>query len=122
MPTSRKRRFMKWLQLLRRIMSGTRMSMSRSKTRSLVGVLIALALPAAAATKDCKYTAAPQSTISIVNEFGNVDVKVSSGHQVSISASPASDKVTVECIQVGSRIDAISHLQQAGATSGRVDY
>ena len=98
------------------------MSMSRSKTRSLVGIMIALALPAAAATKNCKYTAAPHSTVSIVNEFGNVDVKVASGRQVNIAATPASDKVTVECNQVGSRIDAISHLQQTDATSGRVDY
>lgn len=113
---------MKWPQPRRRIMDEIRMK-SGSTTRVLVGLLfIALALPAAAATKDCKYTAAPRSTVSIVNEFGNVDVKVSSGHQVSITATPASDKVTVECNQVGSRIDAISHLQQADATAGRVDY
>ena len=101
------------------------MSISGPKPRSLVGMIcIALALPALAANKECKYTAAPHSTVSIVNEFGNVDVKVSSGRQVSITATPASDKVAVECNQVGSRIDAISHLQQpdATATAGRVDY
>lgn len=101
------------------------MSTSLSKTRPLVcGAMLSLALtlPGPAATKGCKYTAAPHSTISIVNEFGNVDVKVSSGRQVSITATAASDKVTVECSQVGSRIDAISRLQQPDPNADRVDY
>lgn len=99
------------------------MSLPGLDRNSLIGmVCLALALPALAANKECKYTAAPHSTVSIINEFGSVDVKVSNGHQVSITATPASDKVTVECNQVGSRIDAISHLQQPDATAGRVDY
>jgi len=78
---------------------------------------------AQAARKDCRYAAAPNSTVTLVNQFGRVTVKPVSGHQVTISCSSASDKVEVDCSQVGSRIDVTTRfLQPPDEASGRVDY
>src|SRR5437868_7542718 len=88
----------------------------------LLSVLSATAL-AAGAKKECRYNASAQSTVTIANQFGTVDVKPSSTPQVSISATTFSDKVQVECSQVGSRISAVSHFtQNANSSDGRVDY
>src|SRR5690242_2112335 len=89
----------------------------------LMGVLLALALPAAAATKECKYAAGPHSDVSITNQNGSVTVKPSACRQILISANPASDKVSVDCAQVGTRIDAISRpASGASDDQSRVDY
>jgi DUF4097 and DUF4098 domain-containing protein YvlB len=97
---------------------------------NLGNAAIALALfsfagvaPAASSPRHCNYTAAPHSIITIMNEYGTVALKPAPGSELTISATPASDKVEVDCFQVGSRVKAVSHfLQPADPTLGTVDY
>jgi DUF4097 and DUF4098 domain-containing protein YvlB len=73
--------------------------------------------------KEFKYTAAPGSSVTIVNEFGPVTLKLAPGHQVSIVAETHSDKVEVYCAQTGNRIEARTNFRQkADEQEGRVSY
>lgn len=102
-------------------------SISISKLRFASGLLLALTagtgILTAEAKKEFKYTAAAGASVTIINEFGNITVKPSSGRQVVISATPASSKVEVDSSQNGPRIEALTHfLQKANENEGRVDY
>ena len=89
----------------------------------MLALLTSATALAAGAKKECKYNASAESTVTIANQFGTIDVKPSSTPQVSISATPASDKVQVDCNQVGSRITAVTRFaQNADSSDGRVDY
>jgi DUF4097 and DUF4098 domain-containing protein YvlB len=89
----------------------------------LLAIMVATGTVALAAPKECKYTAPPHANVSIVNQAGTINVKPSSGKQVVITGTPASDKVEVDCTQAGPRIEARTHqLQKTDDRNGRVDY
>jgi DUF4097 and DUF4098 domain-containing protein YvlB len=97
----------------------------RMKHSCVVSALLLLAVSAWAAEnrKEFKYTAAPGSSVTVLNEFGPVTVKPAAGRQVVIVATTRSDKVEVDCGQTGSRIEAHTHfLQKAGEQEGLVVY
>jgi DUF4097 and DUF4098 domain-containing protein YvlB len=76
----------------------------------------------AQAKKEFKYNAAPGTALSVSNEHGSVTVKVGTGRQVLISATPASNAVEVDASQAGNRINVRSHKLQNGSGDARVDY
>lgn len=99
--------------------------MHRSHQLTLtVAVLLALAALAVAQTKkEYRFNVGAKSTISIINQYGAVTVRPSTGNYVLVNATTYSDKVEVDQTQSGNRIDVQSHLFD-GATpeNSRVDY
>ena len=73
--------------------------------------------------KDYRFTVGPKATISVVNDYGPISVRPSTGSQVVVTATLHSDKVEVDNDQSGNRVQIHSHLL-AGATqdTGKVDY
>jgi DUF4097 and DUF4098 domain-containing protein YvlB len=77
----------------------------------------------AADTKEFRYNVGPNSSVTVINEFGPVSVKGVSGHQVLITAKPHSKKVEIDAGQTGDRIDITSHqLEKASESDATVDY
>jgi DUF4097 and DUF4098 domain-containing protein YvlB len=100
-------------------------SMERSNRATLtVVVLLTLTVFATAQTKkEYRYNVGAKATVSIVNTYGAVSVHPSTGNYVLVNATTYSDKVEVDQVQSGNRVDVQSHLF-AGATpeNARVDY
>jgi len=90
----------------------------------LTAVLITLAAVAVAEIKkEYRFEVGPKSKVSIVNQFGSVTVKPSTGNYVLVNATIYSDKVEVDQNQSGNRVDVQSHLLNgANADNSRVDY
>jgi DUF4097 and DUF4098 domain-containing protein YvlB len=90
----------------------------------LTVVLVTLAAMAVAETKkEYRFEVGPKSKVSIVNQFGSVTVKPSTGNYVLVNATIYSDKVEVDQNQSGNRVDVQSHLLAgANADNSRVDY
>ena len=90
----------------------------------LTAVLITLAAVAVAEIKkEYRFEVGPKSKVSIVNQFGSVTVKPSTGNYVLVNATIYSDKVEVDQNQSGNRVDVQSHLLSgANADNSRVDY
>jgi len=89
-----------------------------------VALLVCLTTLSATDTKkDFKYAVGPKASVSIINEYGPVSVKPSSGNQVLVSATLHSDSVEVDNSQVGNRIEFRTHLLH-GATpqNSQVEY
>ena len=87
-------------------------------------VLVTLATFAVAETKkEYRFEVGPKSKVSIINQYGSVSVKPSTGNFVLVNATTYSDRVEVDHTQNGSRVDVQSHLL-SGATpeNSRVDY
>ncbi|MGD0986903.1 MAG: DUF4097 family beta strand repeat-containing protein [Candidatus Sulfotelmatobacter sp.] len=73
--------------------------------------------------KEFHFTVGARSGVSVVNPYGSIVVKPSSGNTVLVTAILHSDKVEVDNNQTGNRVDLTSHLLPgADADSGRVDY
>jgi DUF4097 and DUF4098 domain-containing protein YvlB len=87
-------------------------------------VLVTLATFAVAETKkEYRFDVGPKSKVSIINQFGGVSVKPSTGNYVLVTATMYSDKVEVDQSQSGNRVDVQSHLLTgATADNSRVDY
>jgi DUF4097 and DUF4098 domain-containing protein YvlB len=87
-------------------------------------VLVTLATFAVAETKkEYRFDVGPKSKVSIINQFGGVSVKPSTGNYVLVNATMYSDKVEVDQSQSGNRVDVQSHLLTgATADNSRVDY
>ena len=90
----------------------------------LIAVLVTLAAVAVAEIKkEYRFEVGPRSKVSIVNQFGSVTVKPSTGNYVLVNAIIYSDKVEVDQNQSGNRVDVQSHLLPgANADNSRVDY
>ncbi len=97
--------------------------LSRSESKlAMITVLMAGTL-LAQTKKEFHFTVAARSGVSVVNPYGSISVKPSSGNTVFVSAFLHSDKVEVDNNQSGNRVDITSHLLPgADADSGRVDY
>jgi DUF4097 and DUF4098 domain-containing protein YvlB len=100
------------------------MQRSTHATELTVIVLISLATLAVAETKkEYRFEVGPKAKVSIINQFGSVSVKPSTGNYVLVNATIYSDRVEVDHAQSGNRVDVQSHLL-SGATpqNSRVDY
>src|ERR1700757_4405816 len=87
-------------------------------------VIVAIATIAVAETKkEYRFEVGPKAKVSIINQFGSVSVKPSTGNYVLVNATIYSDRVEVDHAQSGNRVDVQSHLL-LGATpqNSRVDY
>ncbi len=98
--------------------------MDRGKWVVLVTVFLAVVTIAAAETRqELHYKIHHKASISVVNQYGPISVKPSSGKEVTVTAVLHSDKVEIDQHQSGNRINLVSHLLPgADADSGRVDY
>jgi DUF4097 and DUF4098 domain-containing protein YvlB len=100
------------------------MQRSTYATELTVIALIGLTTWAVAETKkEYRFDVGSKAKVSILNQFGSVSVKPSTGNYVLVNATIFSDKVEVDHTQNGSRVDVQSHLLP-GATpeNSRVDY
>jgi DUF4097 and DUF4098 domain-containing protein YvlB len=100
------------------------MQRSLYATELTVFILISLATLVVAETKkEYRFEVGPKAKVSIINQFGAVSVKPSTGNYVLVNATIYSDRVEVDHAQSGSRVDVQSHLL-SGATpdNSRVDY
>jgi hypothetical protein len=85
--------------------------------------IILLGTLVAESKKELHFTVGPRAGISVINPYGSISVKPSSGNTVMVTAILHSDKVEVDNNQSGNRVDIQSHLLPgADADSGRVDY
>jgi DUF4097 and DUF4098 domain-containing protein YvlB len=90
----------------------------------LAPLVLGLVLSASAQShKQLKYTVGPGASVMITNEFGPITVKPSTGHQVTIMASPHSTNVEVDADQLGNRIEVRSHIVKPGSDDdSQVEY
>ncbi|HEY1660312.1 MAG TPA: DUF4097 family beta strand repeat-containing protein [Candidatus Sulfotelmatobacter sp.] len=96
-----------------------------SRSESIVAVMTVLMAGTllAQTKKEFHFTVAARSGVSVLNPYGSIAVKPSSGNTVLVSAFLHSDKVEIDNNQSGNRVDITSHLLPgADAESGRVDY
>jgi DUF4097 and DUF4098 domain-containing protein YvlB len=100
------------------------MDRSRQTRKLAVVVVITLTTWAVAETKkEYRFNVGVKSTVSIINQYGAVTVKPSTGNFVVVSATTYSDKVEVDHTQSGNRVDVQSQLLPgATAENSRVDY
>jgi len=100
--------------------------MQRSPYAVQLAAIVSIGLVAVAVAetkKEYRFEVGPKSKVSIVNQYGSVTVRPSTGNYVLINATIYSDKVEVDQSQSGNRVDVQSHLL-SGATveNSRVDY
>jgi DUF4097 and DUF4098 domain-containing protein YvlB len=100
------------------------MDRSRQAAKFAVVVVLTLTTCAVAETrKEYRFNVGVKSTVSIINQYGAVTVKPSTGNFVVLNATTFSDKVEVDQNQSGNRVDVQSHLLPgATAQNSRVDY
>ncbi len=100
------------------------MDRRRQAAQLAVVVVITVTTWAVAETKkEYRFNVGVKSTVSIINQYGGVSVKPSTGNFVVVSATTYSDKVEVDQSQNGNRVDVQSHLLPgANAENSRVDY
>jgi len=100
------------------------MKRSQQATKITVVVLVALTAYAVAETrKEYRFNVGVKSTVSIVNQYGGISVRPSTGNYVVVNATTYSDRVEVDQSQSGNRVDVQSHLLPgATADNARVDY
>jgi DUF4097 and DUF4098 domain-containing protein YvlB len=112
--------------------AATTMNHASAQTRLRSACVIGLAavalvtlttLAMAETKKEYRFEVGPHAKVSILNQFGKISVKPSTGNYVLVTATSYSDKVEVDPSQNGNRVDLQSHLL-AGATAdnARVDY
>jgi len=100
------------------------MQRSSHATELTVIVLMSLTTLVVAETeKEYRFEVGTKAKVSIINQYGAVSVKPSTGNYVVVNATIYSDKVEVDHAQNGSRVDVQSHLLSgATADNSRVDY
>jgi len=96
----------------------------RNEVSALLVVVVLAAVTAGAQTrKEFHFRVHRRASVSIVNQYGPVSVKPSSGKSVLVTAILYSDKAEIDQRHSGSRISIATHLLPgADADSGRVDY
>jgi DUF4097 and DUF4098 domain-containing protein YvlB len=90
----------------------------------VLAVLLVTAVVAAAETrKEFHFRVHHRASISVVNQFGGVSVKPSSGRDVLVTAIVYSEKAEIETSHSSNRVSISTHLLPgADVESGRVDY
>ena len=73
--------------------------------------------------KEFRFTVGPNANVSVDTQYGAISVKPGSANQVVVMATLKSDKVEVDNLQNGNRVEIASHLLQgADQQNGQVDY
>jgi DUF4097 and DUF4098 domain-containing protein YvlB len=99
------------------------MKLTNAKTTICCIAVLSAAALAADNRKEFKYTVGSGASVNVVNQFGSVTLKPSSGNQVVIVANTHSDKVEADCSQSGNRVEVRTHfLDKASEDEGKVDY
>jgi len=99
------------------------MKLSNTTTTICYIALFSLAAIAADTRKEFKYTVAPGASVNVVNQFGTISLKPSSGNQVVVVVNTHSEKVEADCSQSGNRVEVRTHfLDKANDDDGKVDY
>jgi hypothetical protein len=94
----------------------------RAANLVVVTVMVAGTLMAES-KKELHFTVGPHAGVSVMNPYGSIAVRPSTGNTVTVTAILHSDKVEVDNNQSGNRVDILSHLLPgADAESGRVEY
>ncbi len=77
----------------------------------------------AASVKEYRFTVGRNATISVDTQYGAISVRPGIGNQVVVTATLSSDKVEVDRMQTGNRIEVASHLLPGSSQeNGQVDY
>ena len=99
-------------------------SKKRVETLMLVVIVItATGLASGQTHKEYRFAVHPGSSVSVANPYGAISVKSAAANTVVVTAILHSDKVEIDQIQHGNRIDITSHLLPgADAESGQVEY
>ena len=100
------------------------MECSQQAAKVAVVVLAVLTAVGVAETKkEYRFNVGARATVSIINQYGGITVRPSTGNYVLVNATTYSDKVEVDQNQSGNRVDVLSHLLP-GATpeNSRVEY
>lgn len=107
----------------RRVEGGGFMPRGQALMLTLAILVMVAAVAAAENRKEYRFTVGPGCTVSIINQYGSIEVRPSGGTLVVVSTTVYSDKVEVDQNQSGNRVDLQSHLLR-GATpeNARVDY
>jgi hypothetical protein len=98
---------------------------SRNRTVTLIVslALVAIVCAQAETRKEMHFKVGRHATVSITNQYGPISVRPATGREVVVTAILHSNKVEIDQSQRGSRVEILSHLlQDADATTGRVDY
>ncbi len=94
----------------------------RAANLVVITVMVAGTL-VAESRKELHFTVGPHAGVSVMNPYGSIAVRPSTGNTVTVTAILHSDKVEVDNNQSGNRVDILSHLLPgADAESGRVEY
>jgi len=97
--------------------------MIRVARLAVVFILVVSAFAADEVRKDYHFKVHGRVSVSIVNQFGPISVKPTSGNQVVVTAILHSSRVEVDPVQGGNRVSVTSHLLPgADAETGRVEY
>lgn len=99
--------------------------MKRTNTKTIICSIALLTAAAVAADnrKEYKYTVGSGASINVVNQFGSVSLRPSTGNQFVIVATTHSSKVEAGCDQTGNRVEARTRfLGPANEDEGKVDY
>jgi DUF4097 and DUF4098 domain-containing protein YvlB len=100
------------------------MSKQRVENLMLVVVVItATGLATGQTHKDFRYTVKAGSNVSVSNPYGPISVSSTTGNSVVVNVLLHSDKVEIDQVQHGNRVEINSHLLPgADADSGQVEY
>jgi DUF4097 and DUF4098 domain-containing protein YvlB len=98
------------------------MKLINAKTIICCITLVSAAM-AADDRKEFKYAVGGGASVNVVNQFGSISLKPSSGNQVVVVAIPHSNKVEADSSQSGNRIEVRTHfLEKADENDGQIDY
>jgi DUF4097 and DUF4098 domain-containing protein YvlB len=79
-------------------------------------VVCAAAVSFAQKPQEFKFNAGPETAVSIINDFGNVNVHPGAGRQVIVSATGSSESTKVDATQSGNRVDIRTRRLQQGSS------
>jgi DUF4097 and DUF4098 domain-containing protein YvlB len=100
-----------------------KMKITNTKKTICCVALLSIAAFAADNRKEFKYTVGNGASINVVNQFGSVTLRPSTGNQVIVVANPHSSKVEADSSQSGDRIEVRTHfLEKANDDDGKIDY
>jgi DUF4097 and DUF4098 domain-containing protein YvlB len=92
----------------------------------VVGLVLATGLTSAGIAetrKEYRFNVGAQANVSVDTQYGSISVKPGNENQVLIIATTRSDRVQVESLQNGNRVEVGSRLRPgADQISGRVEY
>ena len=98
-------------------------SMQRTTVAGLILATCLASVAIAESRKEYRFNVGPQTNVSVDTQYGAISVKPGSTNQVLIVATAKSDKVEVDSLQNGNRVEVGSRLRPgADPQSGRVDY